>query len=128
MEGRGEARSFQSRPAFSSEQAASWIPNADPVLYKWNDFSKMLGKRSLVIMEILIVRDAILLLRLKNRSFSSLAGWLKYSETNLRNLLIYEIEGMKKDTDRNKVFFQTRNIIALLSENAANGKNEKLYS
>lgn len=79
-------------------------------------------------MEILIVRDAILLLRLKNRSFSSLAGWLKYSETNLRNLLIYEIEGMKKDTDRNKVFFQTRNIIALLSENPANGKNEKLYS
>ena len=128
MEGRGEARSFQSRPAFSSEQAASWIPNADPVLYKWNDFSKMLGKRSLVIMEILIVRDAILLLRLKNRSFSSLAGWLKYSETNLRNLLIYEFEGMKKDTDRNKVFFETRNIIALLSENPANGKNEKLYS
>lgn len=79
-------------------------------------------------MEILIVRDAILLLRLKNRSFSSLAGWLKYSETNLRNLLIYEVEGMKKDTDRNKVFFETRNIIALLSENAANGKNEKLYS
>lgn len=62
------------------------------------------------------------------KSFSTLAGWLKYSETNLRNLLIYEIEGTKKDTDRNKVFFETRNIIALLSENPTNGKNEKLYS